>query len=189
MKALHFTPVAGLLFICSSVLTTASMAGEKALWIEVKEKGGNTVTIAMTEPIARQLLESDDRDIHLAKKGENSLITREMLGSVLDGREESVEARDEDGSAVKLSMADLRVPGHTRGKGKLVFETYKSGSRTFRIALPEVELEATDGENGGTGIIETTIGWKSLLPFLAKAGGAIYIDSGKDETELWLYVE
>ena len=159
------------------------------LWIEVKEKGDHKTTIAVTEPIARQLLESDETKVHLAKKGNKDLITREMLRLVLDGQEESVEARNEDGSEVKLFMADLKVPGHKGAKGKLVLETYKSGSRTFRIALPEIELEASDEEDGGTGRIETSIGWKALLPFLAKEGGAIYIDTYEDETEVWLYVE
>lgn len=188
MRARHFIPVAGLLFICSSVLP-ASSSGEKALWIEVKDKSDHKTTIAMTEAIARQLLESDKTKVHFADKGNKDLITRAMLGSVLDGREESVEARDEDGSEAKLYMADLKVPGHNGGNGKLVFETYKSGSRTFRIALPEIELAASDEENGGTGSIETSIGWKALLPFLAKEGGAIYINSDKDDTEIWLYVE
>jgi hypothetical protein len=65
----------------------------------------------------------------------------------------------------------------------------KSGSRTFRIALPEIELETSDEEDGGTGSIETSIGWKALLPFLAKEGGAICINTDKDETEVWLYAE
>jgi hypothetical protein len=188
MRARHFIPVAGLLFICSGALP-ASSSGEKALWIEVKDKADHRTTIAMTEPIARQLLESDETKVHFAKKGKKDLITRDMLKSVLDGREESVEARDEDGSEAKLYMADLKVPGHRGGNGKLVFETYKSGSRTFRIALPEIELEASDEENGGTGRIETSIGWKALLPFLAKEGGAIYLNTEKDDTEVWLYVE
>jgi hypothetical protein len=179
-------PVAGLLFIWCSVLL-ASPPREKALWVQVKEKGDHKTTIAMTELIAWQLLASDETKVRLTKKGKKELITREMLRSVLDGQEESVEARDEDGSEAKLFMADLRVPDHKGGKGKLVLETYKSGSRTFRIALPEIEIEASDEEDGGS--IEMSIGWKGLLPFLAKEGGAIYIDADKDETEVWLYVE
>jgi hypothetical protein len=31
--------------------------------------------------------------------------------------------------------------------------------------------------------------WRGLLPFLAKEGGAIYINTEKEETEVWLYVE
>ncbi len=187
MGARYFLPLAGLVFICSGLLS--AFPGEKALWIEVKDKGERKTTIAMTESIARQLLESDETKVRFAKEEGKELITRKMLGSVLDGRKESVEARDEDGSEAKLYMADLKVPGHRGGNGKLVLETYKSGSRTFRIAIPEIELEASDEENGGIGNIETSIGWKALLPFLAKEGGAIYINSDKDDTEVWLYVE
>lgn len=155
----------------------------------MKEKEDHRTTIAISEPIARQLLDSDEAKVRFAKKGNHDLITREMLRSVLDGREESVEVRDENGSEVKLYMADLKVPGNKGGKGKLVLETYKSGSRTFRMALPEIEIEASDEEDGGTAHIETSIGWKGLLPFLAKEGGVIYINTDKDETEVWLYVE
>ena len=188
MRERQFMPIVGLLFICSSVLP-ASSPWEKALWIEVKEEGGHKTTIAMTEPIARQLLESDEMNINFEKKGEKDLITREMLRSVLDGREESVEAQDGDRSQAKLYMADLKVPGHKGGKGRLVLETYKSGSRTLRITLPEIEIEASHEEDGGTESLELSIGWKALLPFLAKEGGAIYIDTDKDDTEVWLYVE
>jgi len=188
MRARQFILVAGLLSICSSLLP-ASPPVEKALWIEVKQNGDRKSTIAMTESIARQLIESDEPEGRFAKNGEKDFITREMLKLVLDGREESVEARDEDGSEVKLYMADLRVPGHQGGNGRLILETYKSGSRTFRIALPEIDIEASDEENGGIGSIEMCIGWKGLLPFLGKEGGAIYVVSDEDETEVWVYVE
>jgi hypothetical protein len=155
----------------------------------MKEKGEHKTTIAVTEAVARQLLESDGKDTPFVKNGKNELITREMLRSVLDGREESVVARDEDGSEAKLYMADLSVPEHGERTAKLVLETYKSGSRTFRLALPEIEMEATAAENGGTGIIDMRLGWKGLLPFLAKEGGAIYINSVTDDTEVWLYVD
>jgi hypothetical protein len=188
MRSRHLMPLAGLMLACSGVLQ-ASSPGEQALWIEVKEKGDRTTTIAMSEPIARQLLESDETKVHLAKSGEKDLITREMIRSVLDGREESVESRDADGSEVRLYLANLNVPGRRGGGGKLVLETYKSGSRTFRISVPEINLEASDEEGGGTAHIETSIGWKALLPFLAKEGGAIYISNKKEDTEVWLYVE
>ena len=180
--------VAGLLLICSGVLQ-AFPRWEKALWIEVKKHGGLETTIAITEPVARELLDSDEREVHLAKKGEKDLITREMLKAVLDGKEESVEAQDEDGSEVTLHMADLKVPAHEGKHEKLVLETYKSGSRTLRIALPEIDIEASNDEQDGVGSIETSIGWKGLLPFLAKTGGAVYIKSDKDDSEIWLYVE
>ncbi len=184
MRAALSISCAGILFTCFAL--PGCLSREKALWIEVKKEGDQRITIAMTEPIARQLLHSDEPSLDLTKKGGKDIITREMLRSVLDGREESVEARDEDGSEVKLYMADLTVPGRKGGKEKLVLETYKSGSRTFRISLPEIEIES--GENGGIENIGTSIGWKRLLPFLAKEGGAVYLHLEKD-TEIWLYVE
>jgi len=188
MRKRRIAPAAGLLFICASLMYS-SPHGEKALWIEVKEKGEHKTTIAVTEAIARQILESDENDAPFAKNGKSEFITKEMLRSVLDGREESVVAKDEDGSEAKLFMADLSVPERREGTAKLVLETFKSGSRTFRLALPEIEMEATDAENGGTGIIDMRLGWKGLLPFLAKEGGAIYINTAKDDTEVWLYVD
>jgi hypothetical protein len=186
MRSRHLVTIAGVLFFCTSALY-ASSPRENALWIEVKEKGTHKTTIAMTEPIARLLLESDDSNVHFTKEGKKDIITREMLKSVLDGREESLEVRDEDGSEAKLFMADLKIPGHKGEGGKLVLETYKSGSRTLRISLPEIEIEASDEED--CGFIQTSIGWKGLLPFLAKEGGAIYLSNEKDDIEVWLYVE
>ncbi len=188
MRKRRIVPAAGLLFICSGLLYSFPH-GENALWIEIKEKGEHKTTIAVTEAIARQLLESDGKGTPFGKDGKDELITKEMVRSVLDGKEESVEARDENGSEAKLFMSDLKVPEHGGGTDKLVLETYKSGSRTFRLSLPEIEMEAADGENGGTDVIDMRIGWKGLLPFLAKEGGAIYISTAKDDTEVWLYVD
>jgi len=188
MRARLFIPVVGLLFICAGVLA-ASPPHEKALWIEVSEKGCHKATVAVTEFAARQLLECEDLGYHFSKNGVNDLITQEMLRQVLDGDEECVEARDEDGSEVKLYMADLDVPGRHGENGKLILETYKSGSRTFRLALPEIEIEASNAEDEGSGSIGLNIGWRGLLPFLAKEGGAIYLVSDEDQTEVWVYVE
>jgi hypothetical protein len=188
MRARQFIPVAGLLIICSGILI-ASPPRDKALWIEVTEKGSHKATVAVTELIARQLLECDDPGCRFTKHGETDLITREMLRQVLDGDEKCVEARDEHGSEVKLYMADLDVPGRKGENGRLILETYKSGSRTFRMALPEFELQVSSDEADGSGSIELGIGWKGLLPLLAREGGALYISSDEDETEVWVYVE
>ena len=37
--------------------------------------------------------------------------------------------------------------------------------------------------------VNVSFGWKALLPFLAKVGGAVYINDQQDNTEVWLYVE
>lgn len=186
MSPRWFGIAAGLLLICSG-FSQAFAHQEKALWIDVKKHGHHETTIAVTEPIVRQLLEASE--VHFAKNGEKDLITKEMLRAVLDGEQESIETRNEDGSELTLHMADLEVPSRHAKKEKLVLEVYKSGSQTLRVALPEIEVEASNEEEDGIGSIETSIGWKWLLPFLSKEGGAIYINSDKDETELWLYVE
>ena len=178
----------GLLLLCSGFLLASQPHSEKALWIEVKEKGNQQTTIAMTEGIARQLLESDETKVNFSEKGKRDLITREMLTAVLEGRQESAEVRDpEDGSEAKIYMKDLDVPGKGDGKNRLVLATYKSGRETFRIALPEIEMESHDERSND--FVKINFGWKGLLPFLAKEGGAVYIEDGKDDTEVWIYVE
>ncbi len=143
MRVRQFTAVAGLLFICSTVLA-ASQPRDKALWIEVKEKGDHKTTIAVTELIARQIIESDETNVHFAKKGKQGLITREMLRSVLDGREESVEVRDEDGSEAKLFMADLKVPGNKGGEGE-------ARARDVQVGLPDVPNSSPGDRHRGVG--------------------------------------
>ena len=186
MSRRRLFPVAGLLLFGATVLFAFSRE-ERALWIEVREEGGGKTTIAMTERIARQLLESDEVKGHFAKKGGKDLITRDMLRSVLDGDEASIEVQDEDGSEITLHMDGLKVPSPDGRRGKLVLETYKAGSRTLRIGIPDVEIEASDEEEGG--FIEMSLGWKGLLPFLAEEGGAIYINNEKDDTQVWVYFE
>lgn len=180
--------VAVLSFVCSA-LVSASSPGENALWIEVREKGDQRTVIAMTELVARLLLESDRPGGHFMKDGEKGLLTREMLKAVLDGDEESIEMEDEDGSDVRLYMDDLDVPDGDEGTGKLVIETYKSGSRTFRMALPEIEVEVSNEEQDGIGSLQVNIGWKGLLPLLRKKGGALYVLTDDGETEVWVYFD
>jgi hypothetical protein len=37
--------------------------------------------------------------------------------------------------------------------------------------------------------VKINFGWKALLPFLAKGGGAVFIKDQDDDTEVWIYVE
>jgi hypothetical protein len=164
-----------------------SCRAEKALWIELKENGERTTTIAMTEGIARQLLDAKEINVSFSEKGKSELITREMLQAVLDGRERSLTARDGHGSEATVSLRSLSIPGGRNGSNRLVLETYKSGKQTFRIALPELEIEQADDK--GDEFVKINFGWKALLPFLAKVGGAVYINDQKDGTEVWIYVE
>ena len=189
MKRHQIIPSAiGVLFLSTGV-ANAFPPPEKALWIEIRERGDRKSTIAVTEQVARHLLDSDDLRGHFSGKSGKDLITREMIMSVLEGREESAEARDDNGSEAKIYMKDLRVPGRGGARDKLILEIFKSGSRTFRIALPEIEIEASDRNDGDTGDIQTTFGWKALMPFLSKDGGGVYIKSEKDDSEIWIYTE
>ncbi len=161
---------------------------ERGLWIELTEQGKKKTIIAMTEEIARALLESKEANVNFAGDDRKALITRAMLQCVLDGRQESVEARDpDDGSEAVICMRDLNVPGKGSAGDRLILATYKSGTETFRIALPEIEMESHDEDSND--FVKVNIGWKGLLPFLAKSGGAIYIDDESDDTEIWLYVD
>jgi len=177
-----------LLFLCSGFLLASQPHSEKALWIELKEGGNQQITIAITEGIVRQLLESEETKVNFSEKGKRELITREMLEAVVEGRQESAEVCDpQDGSEAKIYMEDLNVPGKGDGNDRVVLATYKSGTETFRIALPEIEMESHDESSND--FVRINFGWKGLLPFLAKEGGAVYIGDGKDDTEVWIYVE
>jgi hypothetical protein len=99
-------------------------------------------------------------------------------------------ARDSaDGSEVKMYLKDLEIPGKGRGKDRLVLETYKSGKKKFSIGLPDIEVEEAREDSGASDLVKLSFGWKGLLPFLAKAGGAVYLKDHQDDTEVWLYVE
>lgn len=141
----------------------------------------------MTEGIARQLLDKKEMNINFSEGEKAELVTRDMLQAVLDGRQESMTSRDEQGDEAILSLKSLSVPGKRGGNDRLVLETYKAGKQTFRIALPELEMEQTDEK--GDESVKVNFGWKALLPFLAKVGGAVYINDQEDDTEVWLYVE
>jgi hypothetical protein len=180
--------ISAMLVVCVGTLS-ANPHRERALWVEVSENGDRKTTIAVTEDVARVLLESERLACCLSKNNEEQLITREMLRAVLDGDEESIEIQNEEGSEVKLYMASLKVPGEGDENGKLILETYRDGSRTFRMSLPEIEIEASDEDDCDNASFEMNIGWKGFLPFLAKEGGAIYVDSQDDNTEVWIYVD
>jgi hypothetical protein len=110
-----------MMLLCSGMLWVSCRA-EKALWIEVKENGERTTTIALTEGIARQLLDTKEINVSFSEKGKSELVTREMLQAVLDGRERSMIARDGHGSEATVSLRSLRIPGGKTGSNRLVLE-------------------------------------------------------------------
>jgi len=178
----------GVLFVVSGSLSAAKSFSEKALWIEFQEDGKHTTTIAITEGIARELLDSKHQGFHFSNKDKKELLTREMLLAVLDGDKDIVEVQDSDnGTSARAYLRNLRSPATGSGKDRLILETYKSGERNFRIALPDIEVEK-EGDDDGE-LVKTSFGWKGLLPFLAKTGGAVYIDNQKEDTEVWIYID
>lgn len=170
--------------LLSSGLLCMSCGSERALWIETRENGERKMTLAMTEGIARQLL--DSKKTEFTSGGKGGLITRDMLQKVLDGRAKSLTSHDGNGCEAIVYAKPLRNPGN-KGNNRLVLETYKTGKQVFRIALPDLEMEEADKESSE--FMKIDIGWKSLLPFLAESGGAVYLRDQEDDTEIWLYVE
>ena len=180
--------VIGALLVVSGALPAAEGHSEKALWIEFKDEGKHTTTIAMTEGIARELLSAKHDGVHFSDKDRNELLTREMLLAVLDGKKDVVEVQDDDNStSARAYLRDLKSPARGSGNDRLIIETYKSGTRNFRIALPDIEVG--QGSSDDEELVKSSFGWKGLLPFLAKSGGAVYIDNQKDDTEVWIYVD
>lgn len=178
------------LIVATSVLlgAAASTAGNSrsALWIEVKSENQGMTRIAVTREIAVALVEADkDGSLHFRNHGHSDLITKQMIRDVLDGTRDIARAKDPDnGSEVTLYLKDLDLPRHAGGKGSIVMETYKDGERTFRMRLGEVEIET--GDKDDTDIV---FNWRRLLPFLSKAGGAVYIDNERENSEVWVYVD
>ena len=174
--------------VAAVTLLAGSTHSEKALWIRIREHGQLKTTIAVTEPIARLIAEADKEHVHFSTHNDHDLVTRQMMKDVLNGKKSSVKEIDaEDSTEAELFMKNLDVPGTKGDKTKLILETYKDGKRTFRIKLGEFEFESTDEESGKPS--KTDFSWKSLLPFLSKTGGAVYILDHKDNSEVWLFVE
>lgn len=163
---------------------------EEALWAEIREHGKLKTTIAVTQGIARQLIKSKNAKVNFSGKGKKDIVTKEMIRSVLDGKEKSVVARDEEhNQEIKLFMNILDVPGKAGGNERLVLETYKAGKKKFSIGLPDVEVEGSDDSDESDDMVRMSFGWKGVLPFLAKSGGALYVQEHKEDTEVWIYVE
>ena len=190
MKRLSVIPAAlAMLVSFATILPAFQHHSEKALWIETKEDGKMKTTLAITENIARMVVESKDTKVNFSGKGKKDLITKKMVRALLDGDEESITAKDPDHDQdVTMYMKDLDVPGNESGNSRLVLETYKAGKKTFSIALPDIEVESKVDDDSDD-LVTRSFGWKALLPFLAKSGGALYIKDYKDDSEVWLYVD
>jgi len=176
--------------LCALFLAaTAYAAKPRALWIEVDKQSKGKTTIAVTEDVARAILESESKDLRFSKHKGNSdeLITKQMLLDVLNGDRESIKVRDEDEEAtIHIYMSDLDVPRHSSGSGHIVLETFKDGRQSLRISLGDVDIEKSD-EDGNSASFH--LDWVKCVPFLKHDGGAVYINNEDEDTQVWLYVE
>lgn len=172
-----------------SFLQAFSQHSEKGLWIETREHGKLKTTLAVTENIARKVVESKDAKMNFAERGKKELVTKEMVKSILDGKQKSVTAKDpESDLVITMYLKDLEVPGDREGGNNLVLQTYKAGKKTFSITIPDIEVE-TKGDDDSGDLVTKSFGWKAFLPYLAKTGGALYVKGEKDDSELWFFVE
>ncbi len=179
-----------MIVVCVIVLASTAMASNpRALWIEVNHESKGTTMIAVTEDVARALLEADNDEWHFSKgKGSSEeLITKQMLLDVLNGDKESINVRDENEDAtIHVYMSDLDVPRHSSESGHIVLETYKDGKRTLRISLGDLDIEQSDDEGNAADI---HLNWKKCVPFLKHPGGAVYVRNDEEDSQVWLYVD
>jgi hypothetical protein len=170
----------------------ASLTGfqkkERVLWIETREHGELKASIAISTALAKHLLD-ENRDAEESPI-DRDLITREMVDDVLSGRKESMESTDpKTGNSALLSLGTLTVPSAEGGEeGDLVIEVFKKGKRSFTLRLPQAEeSEARDDDDPD--ITKMTFGWDSLMPFMAKTKGVVYVKDHDDDTEFWMFVD
>ncbi|MCX6137545.1 MAG: hypothetical protein NTV54_08645, partial [Ignavibacteriales bacterium] len=114
--------------VAAVVVLAGSTHPEKALWIKITEHGKLKTTIAITEPIARLIAESDKDHVHFSSHNDRDLVTRDMMKAVLNGRTSSVTGEDPDeDTKAELFMKTLDLPGVKGNKSRFVLETYKGG--------------------------------------------------------------
>jgi hypothetical protein len=160
---------------------------ERALWIEFTDKDGKSGVVAVTEELARKVLDNEEIKLNFSEHAKKELITRRMVSNILDGRQERITVSEDDGSEATLSMRQLKIPSSRHGNGKIVLETYYDGERSFRMAIPDIEIESA--EEKGDEAVNIQFGWRALLPFFAETDGAIYIQNSDSNSEIWIYLD
>jgi len=187
MKCSHFCAA---LVVIAAIPFVAISGGkkERVLWLETQEAGSMKTAMAVSVELARYVLEnSENKQESLFEK---DVISREMVEDVLDGKRESVEVKEDSTDRIyKLFLGTLKVPSaYGEGNQELVVETYKKGRRTFSLRLPyarESEPSNRDEED----VTRITFGWNSVLPFMAKTNGLVYVRDVREDTEFWMFVD
>jgi hypothetical protein len=162
---------------------------QEMLWIGVTSDTEPGTTIAVTLSVARDLYESDQEHLVFGKKDRSARQIQDLIKDVLDGERDEGEVTDPDNhSRVRVWRGSATVPGSGKGnRSTLVVEIRERGKTVTTIRLPNITVETTS--EGEDAVVETAIGWRTFLPFLAENGGAVYIATEKDDTEVWVYVE
>ncbi|MCK5572458.1 MAG: hypothetical protein KAJ12_06840 [Bacteroidetes bacterium] len=181
-----------IMFLLSLGLATDAFASseEEALWIEVEGENSSRATIALSVDAAWEVLIEGKDELFTGKTGKIERKVEKMLRDVLEDRIEEGEVTDpEDGTVIRAYKRMLEVPGRSKKGGSVaVLDIYKEGEKTFSLRVPDITVESASDD--GDVIVQTHVGWKQFLPFLAETGGFVYIRSeGKEEAEIWLYVE
>jgi len=182
------TMLLAILLVAGSTRAPAAQEQEM-LWIGVTSDTEPGTTIAVTLSVARDLYESDREHLVIGKNDRSERKLRDLIKSVLDGERDEGEVTDPDNdSRVRVWRGYATVPGSGKGNNStLVVEIRERGEPVTTIRLPNITVETTaEGEDA---VVETAIGWRTFLPFLAEHGGAVYISTEKDATEVWVYVE
>jgi len=183
----------GTLLMCLLLLASPTLAApadeQEMLWIDVTSATDPSTTIAISLNVARELYQSERQHLILGHKSHSEKELQQLIADVLDGDQEEGEVYDsEDSTRVRVWKGMAEVPTSGKGNGNtLVVEVRENGKVVTTIRLPNITVEtsATDED----AVVETAIGWRTFLPFLAESGGAVYIATGKDDSEVWVYVE
>jgi len=162
---------------------------QEMLWINVQSEREPETTIAISLAVARELSLSGQDHLTMGRKNDAERELQHLLQEVLEGAKEEGEVYDrEDNTRIRVWKASTTIPGGKKRDGNtLVVEVREKGERMTTIRLPNITVETTSETEDA--VVETSIGWRAFLPFLAEHGGAVYIATDKDETEIWVYIQ
>jgi len=164
-------------------------AEQEMLWINVQSEREPETTIAVSLPVARELYTSGQDHLTMGRQNKAERELQHLLQEVLEGAKEEGEVYDrEDSTRIRVWRASTTIPGSEKRDGNtLVIEIRERGEPMTTIRLPNITVETSSESEDA--VVETSIGWRAFLPFLAEHGGALYIATDKDETEIWVYVQ
>lgn len=175
--------------LLAAALSYPSLASQEQemLWLNVQSDKEPETTIAVSLPIARQFYAKGEEHLGFSLKDGKERELEHLIQEVLEGDRDEGEVYDGD-TRVRVWKGTATIPGNGKKDGNtLVVEIREEGEAVTTIRLPNITIETTSQEHGA--VVETSVGWRTFLPFLAEHGGAVYIATEKDETEIWVYVQ